>query len=191
VSTGQATAIGDAWPVRQAGHEARDLEPLFVDVPAVRAADEVPAAHVVDVAVVVVVGAVGRTLARVRPERRADAGVRGVHAAVDDRHHHPPLGRGVGEQLAQRAGGARARDVVGRRVAQLPVGRGAGARDDDRRRLHRHRLPGRLRRGNALGLRVGATGPRAGAHAARPAPNRARRTSWAGAERWIEFTTGT
>jgi hypothetical protein len=69
--------------------------------------DEVPAVHVVDAAVGVVVDAVARELARVDPEVADEIGVAGVDAAVDHRDHDgtaaargPPALR-VGSAAAQ------------------------------------------------------------------------------------------
>jgi hypothetical protein len=68
--------------LRAARVQSRQLERVVLDVAAL-SADEVPASHVVRVAVVVVVLAVARDLLRIRPEVRLESDVRGVDAAVD------------------------------------------------------------------------------------------------------------
>ena len=76
-------------------NDARHTSPVTVDVGGIRvgsgrpvvAADEVPAMHVVDVSVLVVVEAVAGHLVRIGPELGRDIGVRVVDAGVDHRHH--------------------------------------------------------------------------------------------------------
>ena len=105
------------------------------------AADEVPAVHVVGVAVVVVVLAVAGDLFRVRPEVRPEPDVRGVDAAIDHGDDDRALRLLPGEQLALRLPRADADDPVRRRVQHLPVARGFGdSRGGRRRRRRRSRL---------------------------------------------------
>jgi hypothetical protein len=95
------------------GH-VRAVPVVVVDVGVVR--DEVPAVHVVDVAVDVVVDAVARHLARVRPQVLDEVGMRRVDARIADRDHDA----GAAREVPRRWRGDAREDPRGR---QSPVPR--------------------------------------------------------------------
>ena len=121
---------------------AGDVRPVpELVVRQVVAVDEVPAMHVVDVAVVVVVDAVARDLARVGPDVAGEVGVGQLHPGVDDGDHHArvpggrvPGGLGVDVDVALLVEPPQLREP---RVVRCEIGRdhAVGLGIDDARHL--------------------------------------------------------
>ena len=116
--------------VADRGDRARDVRAVAVGVVGqVVVVDEVPAVHVVDVAVAVVVDAVARDLARVRPDVGGEVGVVVLDPGVDDGDDDVgAAGRRVPGRLGVDVGVARLVEAPHLRQARV-VGRERGGDD--------------------------------------------------------------
>jgi len=99
------------------------LQGFHHDVLPVFAAQEVPAAHIVHVAVAVIVEAIARHLGPLAPQHGFQVRVGRVDARIEHGHQHR-RGRALGQQLPVRPVGADARHAVGLQVEVLPAAHG-------------------------------------------------------------------
>src|SRR5262249_50723995 len=104
------------------GHvQSRYFPRVPVHVLAIRTADEVPAVHIIDEAVAIIIAVVARNFLRIAPEIRPQVHVCGIDATVDHGDDDSALWLPACQQLTLRAQQTDAWDTIRGFVEELPV----------------------------------------------------------------------